>query len=95
MLRSILDRQLKEQARREAARRLVLDEFKNLAVSTDALKTQMEVLSSPLLSLTDEEQGMLKFSAPTLVAPEPAAAAAPTPTLSSKTEKPAGPESYS
>ena len=29
MLRSILDRQLKEQARREAARRLVLDEFKN------------------------------------------------------------------
>ena len=93
MLRSILDRQLKEQARREAARRLVLDEFKNLAVSTDALKTQMEVLSSPLLSLTDEEQGMLKFSAPTLVAPEPAAAA--TPTLSSKTEKPVGPESYS
>jgi len=94
MLRSILDRQLKEQARREAARRLVLDEFKNLAVSTDALKTQMEVLSSPLLSLTDEEQGMLKFSAPTLVAPEPAAAA-PTPTLSSKTEKPVSPESYS
>jgi Flp pilus assembly protein TadD len=95
MLRSILDRQLKEQARREAARRLVLDEFKNLAVSTDALKTQMEVLSSPLLSLTDEEQGMLKFSAPTLVAPEPAAAAAATPTLSSKTEKPVSPESYS
>ena len=95
MLRSILDRQLKEQARREAARRLVLDEFKNLAVSTDALKTQMEVLSSPLLSLTDEEQGMLKFSAPTLVAPEPAAAAAPTPTLSSTTEKPVSPESYS
>jgi len=94
MLRSILDRQLKEQARREAARRLVLDEFKNLAVSTDALKTQMEVLSSPLLSLTDEEQGMLKFSAPTLVAPEPAAAAS-TPTLSSKTEKPVSPESYS
>jgi tetratricopeptide (TPR) repeat protein len=55
----------------------------------------MEVLSSPLLSLTDEEQGMLKFSAPTLVAPEPAAAAAPTPTLSSKTEKPVSPESYS
>ena len=37
---------------------------------------------------------MLKFSAPTLVAPEPAAAAT-TPTLSSKTEKPVGPESYS
>jgi tetratricopeptide (TPR) repeat protein len=94
MLRSILDRQLKEQARREAARRLVLDEFKNLAVSTDALKTQMEVLSSPLLSLTDEEQGMLKFSAPTLVAPEPVAPA-PTPTLSSKTDKPVSPESFS
>jgi predicted nucleic acid-binding Zn-ribbon protein len=59
MLRSILDRQLKEQARREAARRLVLDEFKNLAVSTDALKTQMDVLSSPLVALTEEEQGML------------------------------------
>ncbi len=95
MLRSILDRQLKEQARREAARRLVLDEFKNLAVSTDALKTQMEVLSSPLVSLTDEEQGMLKFSAPTLIAPEPAAPAATTPTLSSTTEKPVSPESFS
>lgn len=97
MLRSILDRQLKEQARREAARRLVLDEFKNLAVSTDALKTQLEVLSSPLLTLTEEEQGMLKFSAPTLVAPEPAAPSAPasSPTLSTAVEKPASPETYS
>jgi len=97
MLRSILDRQLKEQARREAARRLVLDEFKNLAVSTDALKTQLEVLSSPLVSLTDEEQGMLKFSAPTLVAPEPVAAStsAATPTLSNTAEKPASPETFS
>jgi tetratricopeptide (TPR) repeat protein len=96
MLRSILDRQLKEQARREAARRLVLDEFKNLAVSTDALKTQLEVLSSPLVSLTDEEQGMLKFSAPTLVAPEPAASApAATPPLYSAAEKPTSPETFS
>jgi Flp pilus assembly protein TadD/predicted nucleic acid-binding Zn-ribbon protein len=102
MLRSILDRQLKEQARREAARRLVLDEFKNLAVSTEALKTQMEVLSSPLLALSEEEQGMLKVSAPSLVAPEPAAppaaaagGAAGTATLSSAAEKPASPESYS
>ena len=97
MLRSILDRQLKEQARREAARRLVLDEFKNLAVSTEALKTQMEVLSSPLVSLSDEEQNMLKVSAPSLVAPEPSAPAAPsagTATLSSSAEKPSSPESY-
>jgi len=100
MLRSILDRQLKEQARREAARRLVLDEFKNLAVSTEALKTQMDVLSSPLVALSPEEEGMLKVSAPTLVAPEPeapaaAGAAATSPTLSSAAEKPASPESYS
>ena len=102
MLRSILDRQLKEQARREAARRLVLDEFKNLAVSTEALKTQMEVLSSPLVSLTNEEQDLLKVSAPSLVSPEPAAPAASssssasaTPTLSKDAEKPASPESYS
>lgn len=98
MLRSILDRQLKEQARREAARRLVLDEFKNLAVSTEALKTQMEVLSSPLVALSDEEQNMLKVSAPSLVAPEPSAPAAAesgtTATLSSAAEKPASPESY-
>ena len=98
MLRSILDRQLKEQARREAARRLVLDEFKNLAVSTEALKTQMEVLSSPLVALSDEEQNMLKVSAPSLVAPEPAAPAAAaaggTATLSSAAEKSASPESY-
>ena len=103
MLRSILDRQLKEQARREAARRLVLDEFKNLAVSTEALKTQMEVLSSPLVSLSNEEQDMLKVSAPSLVTPAPAAPAAPapssstsnTPTLSKDAEKPASPESFS
>ena len=100
MLRSILDRQLKEQARREAARRLVLDEFKNLAVSTEALKTQMEVLSSPLVSLTNEEQDMLKVSAPSLVAPEPAAPSSSsssgnTPTLSKDAEKPASPESFS
>ena len=94
MLRSILDRQLKEQARREAARRLVLDEFKNLAVSTEALKTQMEVLSSPLVALSDEEQNMLKVSAPSLVAPEPTAPAGGTASLSSAAEKPASPESY-
>ena len=96
MLRSILDRQLKEQARREAARRLVLDEFKNLAVSTEALKTQMEVLSSPLVALSDEEQNMLKVSAPSLVAPEPSAppAAGGTASLSSAAEKPSSPESY-
>jgi Flp pilus assembly protein TadD len=101
MLRGILDRQLKEQARREAARRLVLDEFKNLAVSTEALKTQMEVLSSPLVTLNAEEENMLKVSAPSLVAPEPeapaaaaAATAGATATLSSATEKPASPESY-
>jgi len=100
MLRSILDRQLKEQARREAARRLVLDEFKNLAVSTEALKTQMEVLSSPLVTLSAEEEGMLKVSAPSLVAPEPESPTSPTgtgtsATLSSAVEKPAGPESFS
>jgi Flp pilus assembly protein TadD len=101
MLRSILDRQLKEQARREAARRLVLDEFKNLAVSTEALKTQMEVLSSPLVALSQEEESMLKVSAPSLVAAEPAAPAAAaagaaggTATLSSAAEKPTSPESY-
>jgi tetratricopeptide (TPR) repeat protein len=99
MLRSILDRQLKEQARREAARRLVLDEFKNLAVSTEALKTQMEVLSSPLVALSAEEENMLKVSAPSLIAPEPEAPAASgtgaTATLSSSAEKPVSPESYS
>jgi len=93
MLRGILDRQLKEQARREAARRLVLDEFRNLAVSTEALKTQMEVLSSPLVALSEEEQGMLKVSSPTLTAPEPAATTG-TATLSTAAEKPAGPESF-
>ncbi len=99
MLRGILDRQLKEQARREAARRLVLDEFKNLAVSTEALKTQMDVLSSPLVALTNDEESMLKVSAPSLVAAEPAAPAAAattgTATLASPAEKPVSPESFS
>jgi Flp pilus assembly protein TadD len=71
-----------------------LDEFKNLAVSTEALKNQMEVLSSPLVALTDEEQGMLKVSAPSLVAADPGSGAGNAPTISGSPEKPASPESY-
>jgi tetratricopeptide (TPR) repeat protein len=60
MLRDIVNRQLKEQARREAAKRLAMDELKELKVDSASLKTQLDILGSPLIELTPQELSLLK-----------------------------------
>ncbi|MDR1145417.1 MAG: tetratricopeptide repeat protein [Verrucomicrobiales bacterium] len=63
VLRDIIQREMAEQARREIAKRIALEELQNLAVSSDKLKSQIDLLGSPLIQLTDEETAMLKGSA--------------------------------
>ncbi|MDR0533421.1 MAG: tetratricopeptide repeat protein [Verrucomicrobiales bacterium] len=60
MLRDIIQREMAEQARREIAKRIALEELQNLSINSDKLKTQIDLLGSPLIQLTDEEKAMLK-----------------------------------
>ncbi|MEM6823366.1 MAG: tetratricopeptide repeat protein [Verrucomicrobiota bacterium] len=60
ILRNIINRQLKEQARREIAKRIAMEELKNLSVESAKLKTQLDILGSPLVELTDDEKAMLR-----------------------------------
>ncbi|MEM6883912.1 MAG: tetratricopeptide repeat protein [Verrucomicrobiota bacterium] len=60
VLRSIVNRQLKEQARRDIAKRLALEELNSLAIDSAKLETQLDILGSPLVNLTEEEKAMLR-----------------------------------
>ncbi|HSI85873.1 MAG TPA: tetratricopeptide repeat protein, partial [Candidatus Methylacidiphilales bacterium] len=59
-LRSIVQRQMQEQARRDLAARLARDEMKRLKVDSDVLKQQVDILGSPLVALSDEELSMFR-----------------------------------
>ncbi|MDR1191086.1 MAG: tetratricopeptide repeat protein [Verrucomicrobiales bacterium] len=63
MLRDIIQREMAEQARREIAKRIALEELQNLAVNSDKLKAQIDLLGSPLTQLTDDERALLKAPA--------------------------------
>ena len=60
ILRNIIDRQLKEQARREAAKKIVLEELKQLKIQSKVLTAQIEILASPTLLLSENELALLK-----------------------------------
>ncbi|MEM1156848.1 MAG: tetratricopeptide repeat protein [Verrucomicrobiota bacterium] len=60
VLRNIVSRQLKEQARRDIAKRLALEELDALAIDSAKLETQLDILGSPLVNLTEEEKAMLR-----------------------------------
>lgn len=60
VLRGIVDRQLKEQARREVAKRMAMEELKSLGVESSKLKTQLDILGSPLVELSEEEKALLR-----------------------------------
>ncbi|MDX6766353.1 MAG: tetratricopeptide repeat protein [Candidatus Methylacidiphilales bacterium] len=60
LLRGIVDRQMKEQARREVAKRMALEELAALNIESSKLKTQLDILGSPLVELTEEEKGLLR-----------------------------------
>jgi tetratricopeptide (TPR) repeat protein len=59
VLRNIINRQLQEQARRDAAKRLALEELLNLKVKSEVLRQQIDLLSSPLVVLSSDELAML------------------------------------
>lgn len=67
MLRDIVERAMKNEARRDAAKRLALDEIASLKIEAASLKTQIDLLSSPVLDLSQDEKSMLKISNPDLV----------------------------
>ena len=60
LLRGIVMRQLKDQARRVQARDLLTDELKRLDVQSDELNKQVEELGRPTTQLTDEERALVQ-----------------------------------
>jgi tetratricopeptide (TPR) repeat protein len=60
LLRVIVMRQLKDQARRVAAKKLVSEELAKLEVKSKILTEQVELLGQPSQPLSDEERAMLK-----------------------------------
>ncbi|MEZ5404788.1 MAG: tetratricopeptide repeat protein [Verrucomicrobiia bacterium] len=68
VLRNIIDRQMKEAARREAAKKIALEELKQLKVQSQVLTKQIEILASPTLMLSENELSLLQQPAPTPIA---------------------------
>ena len=60
LLRGIILRQVKDEARRSQARRLLEDEMKRLNVQSQTLTDQVTVLSSPSAELTLKERSLFK-----------------------------------
>ncbi|MFZ5806690.1 MAG: tetratricopeptide repeat protein [Verrucomicrobiota bacterium] len=60
ILRDLVSRQLKEQNRREAARKTALQEIERLAINSATLKTQIDILASPPVTLTAEEREIMQ-----------------------------------
>ena len=60
LLRGIILRQVKDEARRSQARRLLEDEMKRLNVQSQTLTDQVTVLSSPSAELTPQERLLFK-----------------------------------
>jgi len=67
VLRSIIMRQIKEQARREQAYRLAQEEMDRLEIKSDTLNDKIIQLAKPTLELTEAEQEMLKRPVVTLL----------------------------
>jgi len=59
LLRGIIMRQLREQARRDQAKRLIQEEIDRLAVKSDTVSQQLEVLSRPV-ELTEAERAIFR-----------------------------------
>jgi Tfp pilus assembly protein PilF/outer membrane murein-binding lipoprotein Lpp len=67
VLRGIILRQIKEQARREQAFRLAQEEMERLEIRSDTLNDKINELAKPTLELTAAEQEMLKRPVVTLL----------------------------
>jgi len=60
VLRSIVDRQYEEDAKRTAARDKVTKELEELSARAESIKEQLTVLQSPLTPLTEDEKKLLR-----------------------------------
>ncbi|MEO0454836.1 MAG: tetratricopeptide repeat protein, partial [Verrucomicrobiota bacterium] len=72
ILKDVIRRQIKEQTRREVAKRMAMEELESLAIDSQRLKTQIDILGSPLVELTAEERALLKDPSADLVIDESA-----------------------
>ena len=68
VLRGIIMRQIKEQARREQAYRLAQEEMERLEIRSDTLNDKINQLAKPTLELSAAEQEMLKRPVITVLA---------------------------
>ncbi len=62
LLKGIVLREIKEEAKRSQARRLMAEELKRLNVQSRALDEQMGILTAPVLVLTPQEKALFKDS---------------------------------
>ena len=69
LLRGIILRQIKDQAERDAARDGLQKELQRLQVQSDALSSQLSVLSRPAFHLSDDERLLFKEPIAALVEP--------------------------
>lgn len=60
LLRGIVMRELKDQARREQARKLISSELSRLQVRSETLNEQVELLSQPVVQLSEKERALFK-----------------------------------
>lgn len=73
MLKLVVDRQLKDQSRREAAKKLVEEEIQKLQIESGVLTEQIALLTSPYEPLSEEELAL--FRAPEVTTSNPGEAA--------------------
>jgi tetratricopeptide (TPR) repeat protein len=60
LLRGIILRQQKEQARRDRMKKMVLEQLAKLDVNSKAIKDQINVLGSPIVKLSERERKLFK-----------------------------------
>ncbi len=61
VLRDIITRQIQEQARRDAAKKLATEEIENLKIQSSVLRQQLDILASPIINLTQEQLSLLRL----------------------------------
>ncbi len=86
VLRGIIMRQIKEQARREQAYRLAQEEVARLEIRSDTLNDKINELAKPTLELSEAEQEMLKRPVVTLLDSDAARMSAQVEVLKPKVE---------
>jgi tetratricopeptide (TPR) repeat protein len=96
LLRGIVLRQQKEQARRDRVKKIVLEQLAKLEVNSKALIDQVQILGSPVVKLSEKERRLFKQpqlsisdTEITFIAPEAAESEATPPTETAATPAPA------